>query len=287
MGAIFRKEMRTYFTTISGYGFLGFFALITGYFFIGQNIVGSSANYNDTLTGSMIMFLILVPVLTMRLFAEESRQKTDQLLYSVPIKVTSIVTGKFLAAVCLYFIALVITMVFPVALSAFGNVDWGMTLTGYLGYFLMGMCLISVGLFISVLTDNQIVAAVSTFAVVFVLFMMDNITSSLPATIFSSLIFVGIVVIILAVMVYSSTKSFAPTAIFALFGFAVMTGVYVVKPTLYDGVMAKVLSWFSILGRFENFYLGIISIADVVYYITFSIALLYLTVNVIEKRRWN
>ena len=279
MGAIFRKEMRTYFTTISGYGFLGFFALITGYFFIGQNIVGSSANYNDTLTGSMIMFLILVPVLTMRLFAEESRQKTDQLLYSVPIKVTSIVTGKFLAAVCLYFIALVITMVFPVALSAFGNVDWGMTLTGYLGYFLMGMCLISVGLFISVLTDNQIVAAVSTLAVVFVLFMMDNITSSLPATIFSSLIF--------AVMVYSSTKSFAPTAIFALLGFAVMTGVYVVKPTLYDGVMAKILSWFSILGRFENFYLGIISIADVVYYITFSIALLYLTVNVIEKRRWN
>lgn len=88
------------------------------------------------------MFLILVPVLTMRLFA--NRQKTDQLLYSVPIKVTSIVTGKFLAAVCLYFIALVITMVFPVALSAFGNVDWGMTLTGYLGYFLMGMCLISV-----------------------------------------------------------------------------------------------------------------------------------------------
>ena len=66
MGAIFRKEMRTYFTTISGYGFLGFFALITGYFFIGQNIVGSSANYNDTLTGSMIMFLILVPVLTMQ-----------------------------------------------------------------------------------------------------------------------------------------------------------------------------------------------------------------------------
>ena len=282
MGAIFRKEMRTYFTTISGYGFLGFFALITGYFFIGQNIVGSSANYNDTLTGSMIMFLILVPVLTMRLFAEESRQKTDQLLYSVPIKVTSIVAGKFLAAVCLYFIALVITFVFPIVLSSFGNVDWGMTLTGYLGYFLMGMCLISVGLFISVLTDNQIVAAVSTFAVVFVLFMMDNITSSLPATIFSSLIFVGIAVIILAVMVYSSTKSFAPTAIFA-----VMTGVYVVKPTLYDGVMAKVLSWFSILGRFENFYLGIISIADVVYYITFSIALLYLTVNVIEKRRWN
>ena len=280
MGAIFRKEMRTYFTTISGYGFLGFFALITGYFFIGQNIVGSSANYNDTLTGSMIMFLILVPVLTMRLFAEESRQKTDQLLYSVPIKVTSIVAGKFLAAVCLYFIALVITFVFPI-------VYWGMTLTGYLGYFLMGMCLISVGLFISVLTDNQIVAAVSTFAVVFVLFMMDNITSSLPATIFSSLIFVGIAVIILAVMVYSSTKSFAQTAIFALLGFAVMTGVYVVKPTLYDGVMAKVLSWFSILGRFENFYLGIISIADVVYYITFSIALLYLTVNVIEKRRWN
>lgn len=287
MGAIFRKEMRTYFTTISGYGFLGFFALITGYFFVGQNIVGASANYNDTLTGSMIMFLILVPVITMRLFAEESRQKTDQLLYSVPVKVTSIVVGKFLAAICLYLIALVITLVFPVVLSNFGNVDWGMTSAGYIGYFLMGMSLISVGIFISVLTDNQIVAAVSTFAIVFVLFMMDNITSSLPATIFSSLVFVGIAVIVLSVIVYSSTKSFIPTAIFALVGFVIMTGIYVAKPILYDGVMAKVLSWFSVLGRFENFYLGIISIADVVYYITFSVAFLYLTVNTIEKRRWS
>lgn len=77
MGAIFRKEMRTYFTTISGYGFLGFFALITGYFFIGQNIVGSSANYNDTLTGSMIMFLILVPVLTMRLLRKADKKQTS------------------------------------------------------------------------------------------------------------------------------------------------------------------------------------------------------------------
>lgn len=287
MGAIFKKEMRTYFTTISGYGFLGFFVLITGYFFIGQNIVASSANYNDTLAGSMILFLILVPVLTMRLFAEESRQKTDQLLYSAPIKVTDVVAGKFLAAVCLYLIGLVITMVFPTALCFFGNVDWGMTLTGYLGYFLMGVSLISVGIFISVLTDNQIVAAVATFASVFVLLMMDNIISSLPATTSASLIFSVIVVIVLALVVYSSTKSFAPSAIFALLGFAIMTGVYVVKPNLYDGAMARAFGWLSVLGRFENFYLGIISIADLVYYITFSAAFLYLTVNVIEKRRWS
>lgn len=287
MGAMFKKEMRTYFATVSGYGFLGFFVLVTGYFFIGQNIVGANSNYNETLAGSMILFLILVPVLTMRLFAEESRQKTDQLLYSAPLKLTSVVGGKFLAAVCIYFIGLVITLIFPVMLSLFGRVDWGMVFAGYIGYFLMGVCLISVGIFISVLTDNQIVAAVATFAVVFILLMVDNIASSLPAGITSSLIFAGIVVLALAFIVYWSTKNVVVSCIFALLGYAAMTGVYVIKPSLYDGAMAGVLGWFSVLARFEKFYLGVISIADLVYYITFSAAFLYLTVGIIEKRRWN
>ena len=95
----------------------------------------------------------------MRLFAEEARQKTDQLLYSAPINVTDIVAGKFFAAVLLFLIGLCITFTFPAVLSLFGDIDWGMTLVGLLGYFMMGACLISVGIFISVLTDNQIVAA--------------------------------------------------------------------------------------------------------------------------------
>ncbi len=287
MLSIFKKEIKTYFNTVTGYGFLGFFVLITGYFFVSQNIVSASANYNDTLAGSMIMFLILVPVITMRLFAEEARQKTDQLLFCAPVKVTDIVGGKFLAAVVLFLIGMAITLIFPLTLSRFGDIDWGMTLVGLLGYFMMGACLISVGLFISVLTDNQIVAAAATFAAVFLLLMMDNISSSAPITVASSIIFIAFIIIGIGIIIYNSTKNLSAAGIFMLLCFVITVGIYLFKPNLFDGVIVSTLGWFSVLNRFENFYMGIISISDVIYYITFSLAFLYITVNTIEKRRWS
>lgn len=287
MISILKKELKNYFNTITGYGFLGFLVLITGYFFISQNIVAANANYNETLAGSMIMFLILVPVLTMRLFAEETRQKTDQLLFSAPVKITDIVAGKFFAAALLYLLGIAITLVFPFILSRYGSIDWGMTFVGLFGYIMMGTCLISVGLFISVLTDNQIVAAAATFAAVFLLLMMDNIASSAPISVSSSIMFIIIIIIAVSLTVYNSTKNIALSGIFALTGFVITGELYLFKPNLFDGVIISILGWFSVLNRFENFYMGIISISDVIYYITFSLAFLYLSVNVIEKRRWS
>lgn len=292
MYAIYKKEMRQYFSTITGYAFLGFMVLISGYFFVSQNISQGNANYNETLVGSLIMFLILMPVLTMRSFAEESRQKTDQLLFTSPVKVPEIVIAKFLSAVTLYFIGIAITFVFPVVLAQLSaasgtDFDWALTIGGYIGYLLMGSCLISVGIFISVLTDNQIVAAATTFAAIFLLLMIDNITAAAPISTVSSIIFVSVIVAVIGIIAYNSTKQLWITLIIAVLCYAVIAGIYFVKPALYDGVITKTLSWLSVLSRFENFYMGIISLADVVYYITFSAAFLYLTVNVIEKRRWS
>lgn len=287
MLSILKKELRTYFSTVTGYGFLGFFVLITGYFFVSQNIVAANANYNDALAGSMIMFLILVPVLTMRLFAEETRQKTDQLLFSAPVKVIDIVLGKFLAATILFLMGMVITFMFPFMLSRLGDIDWGMTLVGLFGYFMMGACLISVGILISALTDNQIVAAAATFAVVFLLLMMDNISSSAPITVVASLVFVIAVILAISLIIYSGTKNWAVSGIFVIVGLVITGVLYIFKPNLFDGIIVSSLGWFSVLNRFENFYMGIVSISDVVYYITFAVAFLYITVNVIEKRRWS
>ncbi len=287
MLSIYKKELRTYFTTITGYGFLGFFTLITGYFFVSQNIVLANSNYNDTLAGSMIMFLILVPVLTMRLFAEETRQKTDQLLFSAPVSIQDIVGGKFLSALTLYVVGILITLIFPLTLSRFTQMDWGLTLVGLLGYFMMGACLISVGLFISILTDNQIVAAASTFAVVFLLLMMDNIASSAPISVTSSIVFILAIVLLISATIYNSTKNIFVSGIFVLLSLIFTGLIYLFKPTLFDGVIISSLGWFSVLNRFENFYMGIISVSDLVYYITFSLAFLYLSINVIEKRRWS
>ena len=287
MLSIYKKELWSYFTTFTGYAFLGFFVLITGYFFAAQNLAAYSANYNDVLVSTMIMFLILVPVLTMRSFAEESRQKTDQLLLTSPISINAVVIGKFLAAVTLYLIGILITAAFPLILSKYGTVDASATLCCFIGYFLMGSCLISVGIYISVLTDNQIVAAAGTFCVLFLLLMIDNIASSAPITRASSLIFAAVIAIAVAAAVYSGTKSIAAAGIFAIIGAAIIGLCYIIKPTLFDGLIINALGWLSVLSRFENFYLGVFGISDVVYYITFSGVFLFLTVSSIEKRRWS
>lgn len=286
MNAVFKKEIHTYFNTLSGYVFLGFFVLINAYFFSRFNIGEGSSDYSGTLTYTFSMFLILIPVLTMRLFAEEVRQKTDQLLYTSPISVWKIVSGKFLASSAVFLIGTVITAVFPMILSYYGEVNFIKTLSCFTGYFLLGAALISVGLFISVLTDNQIIAAVGTFAAVFFFLMADAIIESMPTDTFSSSVFTVLLIVFCAFVLYSGTKNILVSIIFAVVCIAVQTGLYLYDDLIFEGLIVKVLGWFSVLRRYENFYMGVFKLSDAVYYISFIVAFLYITVNTIEKRRW-
>ncbi len=286
MIAVFKKELRTYFNTLSGYVFLGFFVLINAYFFSQFNIGQGVPTYSGTLIYTLSMFLILIPVLTMRLFAEEARQKTDQLLYTAPIKISDIVVGKFLAATFLFLIGMLIIGIFPFILSFYGNVPFAETFGCFFGYFLLGASLISVGLFISVLTDNQIIAAVGTFATVFFFLMMDSIVASMPTDIVSALAFVAFLILVVAAVLYSGTKNVIISAIFFAVGIIVEGAIYFYDSLIFDGVIVKVLGWFSVLERFESFYMGIFKLADFIYYISFIAVFLYITVNTIEKRRW-
>ncbi|MCD7904584.1 MAG: ABC transporter permease [Clostridiales bacterium] len=287
MTAIYKKELRTYFNTLTGYIFLGFFVAITGIYFMMNNMDAGSLNYVDTLAGSLMLFWVLIPVLTMRLFAEEARQKTDQLLFTSPVGVWGIVLGKFLAAVSLFIIGVLITGIFPFILSRFGDIAIGETINVMFGYVIMGCALISVGIFISALTDNQIVAAVATFAALFVLFMIDNFTAEMPITAVSSLVFAALVIVILTLVLYSSVKNLWVSLGFFVIALGIELILYYFNPSLYDGLISKFFGWFSMISRFENFYAGVFSLADTVYYISFAFVFIYLTVNSIEKRRWS
>ncbi len=286
MVPIIKKELRTYFNSMMGYIFLGFLVLLTAIYFSLVCIANNSPNYNYVLSGTSILFLILIPALTMRLFAEEARQKTDQLLYTSPLTILQIVVGKYLAAFLLFIIGMGITMLFPIVLSGFGELPVQQIVGSYVGYILMGCCFIGVGLFVSVLTENQIVAAVATFATLFLFYIMDSLANSMPSDRGSSLVFLGLILAGFAFLVFDSTKNmFAGIIVFILT--AVASGVaYLMNNYIFDGLLVKVLKWFSILTRFSNFDKGIFNVADIIYYITFSIAFIYLTINVIEKRRW-
>jgi len=286
MLAILKKEMRTYFTSVSGYGFLAVLLLMTGLFFGLVNIDSGNPYYAGTLQQCTILFLILIPVLTMRLFAEEARQKTDQLLYTSPLTVTEIVVGKYLSAVILFLIGMAITTIFPVIMAMHGKLPVAETVGAFLGFILLGVCYISVGVFISSLTESQVIAAVATFAALFLFIIMDALAAAAPVTRESSAIFLGICAVGLSFVAYTSTKSKLVGIIFFVLCAIGGTVAFFVNSLLFDGVITKVLNWFSLLNRFQNFQVGVLDVSDIVYYITFAFAFVFLTVNTIEKRRW-
>ena len=284
---IYKKEIRTYFTQMMGYIFLAFMLALIGLFFTLVNLHARDANFQFVLTGTSIFFLFLVPILTMRLFSEEARHKTDQLLFTSPLSVTQIVLGKFLAALTLFMAAVAITTFFPLMLSRFAeNMPVSRIVGTYIGWVLVGVSCIAVGVFISVLTDNQIIAAVGTFGALFVMFLMDAFAMSMPTSPFASLAFVGIIIVGVAGIWFNSTRNILSSVIVAVLGLAAAIGLYLFNNLIFDGIIVRTLLWFSVYARFDSFSIGVLSINNIVYYVSFCVLFIYLSINVIEKRRW-
>jgi len=296
MSAIIRKELRSYFNSWIGYIFLFILIGLVGIFFAFINIRYQNGDFQNTLNQITIFLLILIPVLTMRLFAEEARQKTDQLLFTAPVSISSIVIGKFLSAFILACMGMAITAVYPLMISGFGTLPSTQILTLYLGFVLLIACFISVGMFVSVCTENQIIAAVITFLLMIFMFIMDAVVSFINDTInnsqsasSASLVsvgFIALVVVLLAYLVYDSTKNLYAGGITLLILVAAATGLYFYNSSMFDGIIVKVTQWLSVMSRFDNFNNGILNVSDIIYYISFTAAFIYLSINTLEKRRW-
>ena len=286
MTAIYKKEMRAYLTHMMGYVFLAFMVFFIGFGFSFSNVRGMNSNFSMALEGATIYFFILIPVLTMRLFSEETRQKTDQLIFTSPLSVLSIVLGKFFAAFSLFLLAMGITVVMPAMLSHFGELPLSQIVGTYIGFALIGAACIAVGVFVSVLTDNQIIAAVITIGVVFVMFIMNTVAALMPTTTLASFVFVLLIIAAVVIVWYNATRKVLASVILAVVAIAAVIGLYMFNNLIFDGIIVRVLLWFSIVVRFGNFSRGILNISDLIYYLSFIALFLYLTVNVIEKRRW-
>jgi ABC-2 type transport system permease protein len=288
MLAVFRRELRAYFVSPIGFVFVGFFILIAGVFFAISNLLSGNPNFTGVLSSLTFIFLFLVPILTMRLISEETRQKTDQLLITSPLSITGIVLGKYLAAVGVFGITLLITVLFPVIMSFFAvlGLGWWEILGGYIGFLLMGCAFISIGLFFSSLTDNQLIAAMITFAALLLIWILDFVAQSVPADPVSGLVFLALLGVGLVALVFFSTRNNALAIVTFVLAAAVVVLLFVFSRSLFTGLIAKILSWFSLLKRYSDFGLGVLSLSPIVYYVSFSGAFVFLTIRMIEKRRW-
>jgi ABC-2 type transport system permease protein len=287
MLAIFNKEMKSYFASATAYIFMGIFLLISGIFFALQNVLQSNPYYNGVLGSMNFVFLLIVPVLTMKIISEETKTRTDQLLLTSPQTVGGIVLGKYFAAVALFLITLLITVLYPLILSLYGKIGGLEILSAYVGFFLMGCCFIAVGLFISSLTDNVVAAAVGTFGSLLFLWILDWIQQGLPAGRNAGIIFAVILVALIATIIYFSTKNIYVGAATVIVGASVIAVVYLMKKELFEGFIAKFFGWFSLMQRNQMFNAGVLSLDSIVYYISFAFVFVFLTISMIEKRRWS
>ena len=173
MGAIFRREIGAYFTSSIAYIFLAVFWIFSGWFFYATCVTAATTDMSGMFQSLFLVVIFMIPILTMRLFSEEKKQKTEQGLLTAPVSLGEIVFGKYFAALALYTIAIMMPFVYALIMSAFGKVEWGIVFSNFLALFLLGAAFISVGTLISALTENQIAAAVLSFVALMALYLMD------------------------------------------------------------------------------------------------------------------
>lgn len=287
MLAILKKELHSYFKSMIGYIFMAFFLVIIGIYFIIYNLSYATSNFEYTLQASSFVFVILIPILTMRVIAEENKQKTDQLLLTSPLSIEKIVIGKYVAVLTVFLATMAITSLYPLMLTQFGEIDLRLAYNGILGFTLMGATYLAIGLFISALTESQMVAAIIGFLVMLITYLMPGLATLLPTDHKSAVIIFSFFIMLVSLIGHRMMQN--PTVAIGI-GFlceVILIFIYYKKSSLLDGAVSKFLNSFSMVTYFDNFAMGILDFSGVIYYISVTILFIFLTVQSIKKRRWS
>lgn len=287
MLAVYKKELRGYLTSMIGYVFIAFVLAIVGVYFTAYNLTSAYPEFGVTLSAVSFVFLIITPVLTMRILAEEKKQKTDQLLFTAPVSVWKIVCGKYLGMVTILFIPMAIICTYPLIMGKYGTISYPMAYTAIFGFFLMGCGNIAVGLFLSSITESQIIAAVLTFAVLFVCNVIQGIESFIAQTASASLVSILIAAVIICLIIYRMTKDTLVTSIAGIIMAGATFGLFLWKSSLFEGAIQKFMEIFNITGHFDGFVGGIFDLSGIVYMLSIILIFVFLTVQSIQKRRWS
>ena len=287
MLAVYKKEVRSYWTSMVGYVFIAFILLILGIYFTAYNLQYASPDFGVTLSSVTFLFLIITPILTMRILAEEKKNRTDQLLLTAPVPVWKVVLGKYLSMVTIYAIPVVISAFYPLIMGKYGVISYPMAYVAVIGFFFLGCAQIAVGLFLSSVTESQVIAAVLTFGILFCSYMMDGIESFFSDTAVSSMVAFLVIAIVIGIVVYQLTKNIIFSSCVGGVLVIGVAAVYFIKPTIFTGLIQKFLNLFAIANHFDNFVGGIFDVTGIVYMLSVVCIFVFLTVQCIQKRRWS
>ena len=287
MIAIFKHELRLYFHSLTAYVFGAFLLLIVGIGAMLYNLQAAVSNFEYVLSFSSMIFAVIVPILTMRVIAEERKQKTDQLLYSLPISTTKIIVGKYLALLVLYLIPLAVISTYPLIFSQYGEVYLLTSYGSLIAYFVMGAALIAIGVFISSLTENQGFAAGIGIAAILFNYFSVSLAEYVSATAAGSSIVLFVLAGVLGWIIKHLTKNENLGYGVGLTLMAAVVAVFWLDSSKLEGLVPEIMKTLSLFDRFETFVNGVFDMTAIVYFVSIIIFFLFLSVQSLEKRRYN
>ncbi|MCM1127069.1 MAG: ABC transporter permease [Lachnospiraceae bacterium] len=287
MIAVLKHELSSYFHSLTAYIFGAFLLAFVGIGAMIYNIQQAVANFEYVLRFVSLVFVVLIPVLTMKVIAEERKQKTDQLLYSLPLTTTQVVAGKYLALLVIYFIPLCLVSVYPLIFAQFGEVYLLTSYGSLAAFFLMGAALIAIGTFISSLTENQGFAAGIAIPLLLFNYYSVRLAEHVSSTALGSALALLVLSILLGVVIRVLTKNenVAYAVSIILIGAICIT--YFMDSKVFEGLLPKIMTKLSLFERFYTFVSGVFDMTAVVYYLTVVAFFLFLSVQSLEKRRYN
>lgn len=287
MIAVLKHELRTYFRSLTAYVFGAFLLAFIGIGSVLYNLQAAVSNFEFVLSFGCLVFVVIVPILTMRVIAEERKQKTDQLLYALPITTTQVILGKYLALLVVYLIPLCIISLYPLIFSRYGDVYLLTAYGSIAAFFIMGAALIALGVFISSLTENQGFAAGIGIAVILLNYYSVSLSESVSSTAFGSLLALAVLIFILGILIRHMTKNELLAWVVGLVLYAAMMITFWVDDTRFEGLLPSIMTKLSLFERFYVFVNGVFDMTGIVYYVSVIVFFLFLSVQSLEKRRYN
>ena len=260
MKAIYTRELKSFFNNLTGYIFCAFILFFAGIYTLAINLSQASPNFEYSIANMSFVYLICIPVLTMRIIAEERKQKTDQLFYSLPISMGNVVLGKYFAMLTVLALPLTVLLFYPLVLSMFGKISFAAAYGTILGFFALGAALTAIGMFVSSLTENQIIAGVVTIVVFLAVYYlgalatMVSVSSAIAMTVFS------VIALLLGVLIWYLTKNYVVAAVFFV---AVEFALVIIKNSfvsVFSSVLPSVMKKVALFDRFFEFPNGIFDI---------------------------
>ncbi|NLZ48247.1 MAG: ABC transporter permease subunit [Clostridiales bacterium] len=287
MIAVLKHELRSYFNSLTAYVFGAFLLAFVGIGSMLYNIQAAVSNFEYVLSFGSLIFVVIVPILTMRIIAEEKKQKTDQLLYSLPISSTEVILGKFFALLAIYLIPLCIISIYPLIFSKYGDVYLLTSYGSILAFFIMGSALIAIGMFISSLTENQGLAAGIGIAVILLNYYSVSISEYVSSKAIGSLIVMCIILFVIGIIIDHLTKNSYLGYGFSIIAIAATLITYLIDAKKFEGLLPSIMKKLSLFERFYAFVNGVFDMTAIVYYLTIIVFFLFLSVQSLEKRRYN